>query len=268
VHTPLAGREDLVTNYHKRAERFDPAAPRFADEEQVWDRAEPRRVRVVQDHPVYAAMVEAVDEQLGRLLDALENMGLEENTVVFVVSDNGGLSTAEGSPTSNLPLRGGKGWLYEGGLRVPLLVRWPGVTEGGPESDTPVHTHDVFASVLDAAGLEAEGTSGVSLRLSMRDRRRDRELFFHYPHYSNQGGFPGGVLIDGDWKLVRRYEDGSLNLYNVRRDPGESTDLAATERRRAQRMARRLDRWLIETGAFPLSARPDGPAPWTPRSDP
>lgn len=264
VHTPLGGRPDVVKKYEDRFAKLEPHDSVYAIEEQVWpNRREPRRVRIAQTNAVYAAMVEAVDEQLGRLMDALDAMDLSDDTVLLVVSDNGGLSTSEGSPTSNLPLRGGKGWLYEGGIRVPLLARFPG-ERGGRTIAHPVQSQDVYATVLDAATIEDDGTRGRSLRAVAAGDAADEPIFLHYPHYANQGGFPGGVVIEGDWKFIRRYEDGRTHLYNLGRDLSERGDLAASEPSRTARMAEMLDRWLIEHDASMLRPRAEGQRPWSP----
>jgi arylsulfatase A-like enzyme len=270
VHTPLMGRPDLVAKYAEKARRRGlPASEEFADEEQAWPLAEPRRVRTVQSHAVYAAMVDAMDQAVGKVLSRLEALGLDNHTVVVFTSDNGGLSTSEGSPTSNLPLRGGKGWLFEGGIREPLLVRAPGVTRPGATSDTPVISTDFYPTLLELAGLPArpdQHRDGVSLVPLLRGERalaRDA-VFWHYPHYSNQGGFPGGAVRMGRWKLVERYEDGRVQLYDLAADPGERHDLAASEPRRVTPMRERLHAWYRDVGAQFLRARDDGPEPWRP----
>jgi arylsulfatase A-like enzyme len=268
VHTPLQAPAGLVQKYEARASAA--AAPaEFATEEQVWPTADARRVRVVQNHPTYAGMVESMDAAVGRVLGALDEFGLDNNTIVFFVSDNGGLSTAEGSPTSNLPLRGGKGWLYEGGTRVPWIVKWPGVTPAGATSAEPVTSTDFYPTILEMAGLPARPTQhldGVSLAPVLRKAgplERDA-LFWHYPHYSNQGGFPGGAIRMGADKLIERFEDGRVHLYDLAQDPGERDDLAARRPDRVAELRSRLHDWYREVGAGFLRAKDDGPAPWRP----
>lgn len=266
VHTPLQGRDDLVEKYEARRDALGLTdAQRFGDEEQVWpDRGDVRPVRVRQDHAVYAAMVEAMDEHIGRLLGAVDRLGLRNDTVVIFVSDNGGLSTAEGSPTANLPLRGGKGWLYEGGIRVPMIARWPGVLDNGRAIKAPAITNDILPTVLDAAGIAMPQTDGVSFRDLAVNTGADRPLFFHYPHYGNQGGFPGGAMIDWPWKLIQRYEDGRVHLYDLDADVGESTDLAETMPERVAEMRARFESWLESQDARFLNARPGEAEPWRP----
>ncbi len=270
VHTPLLGRPDLVRKYEKKiAERGRGGQEEFADEEQVWPVEEPRRVRILQKHAVYAAMVEAMDQAVGKVLHGLEAMDLDERTVVFFMSDNGGLSTSEGSPTSNLPLRGGKGWVYEGGIREPFLVRAPGVTTPGSVCRVPVISTDFYPTILDLLGLPArpeQHEDGVSLVPLLRGAPTvpRSALFWHYPHYGNQGGFPGGAVRMGPWKLVERYEDGRVHLYNLDEDVGERDDQAAEEHERVTAMRDRLHAWYREVGARFLRPLPDGPRPWAP----
>lgn len=270
VHTPLIGRPDLVEKYRAKAAKLKSAGqPEFADEEQALPIKQPRRVRIVQNHAVYAAMVEAMDQAVGKVLDQLEASGVADNTVVMLMSDNGGLSTSEGSPTSNLPLRGGKGWLYEGGIREPYIVRWPGVTKGGSTSDVPVISTDFAPTMLDIAGLPAlpkQHLDGVSLVPLLKGKQSlPREsLYWHYPHYSNQGGIPGAAIRTGDWKLIERFEDGRVHLYNLHDDIGERDDLAEKHPERVAAMRDDLHRWYSEVDAKFLQARPDGPEPWRP----
>ena len=277
VHTRLAAPADLIAKYAAKAgvemgARADPDD--FGDEEQVWPRDEPRRVREVQNHAVYAAMVETLDTSVGRVLDRLDSLDLAENTIVVFFSDNGGLSTAEGRPTSNLPLRGGKGWLYEGGIREPMIVRWPAVAAAGGVTAAPVISTDFYPTVLEAAGvdlrpeIEIDGRSfldvlrggeGGAARVA---EAAERDLFWHYPHYANQGGFPGGAIARGRYKLIERYEDGQVHLYDLDADVGEGNDLAAEQPERVAEMRARLHAWYGQVGAEFLSALPDGPEPW------
>lgn len=268
VHTPLIGRPDLVAKYEHKAAQV--TGEEFAPEEQILPDEKERRVRILQKHAVYAAMVEAMDLAVGKVLRGLNELGVADRTAVFFMSDNGGLSTSEGSPTSNLPLRGGKGWLYEGGVRVPYLIKWPGVTPPGSTCDVPVVSTDFYPTMLDMAGLPArpeQTLDGISLTPLLRGSGAmpSRSLYWHYPHYSNQGGFPGGAVRDGDWKLIERYEDGHAHLYNLTDDIGERTDLAAGQPERVARMRADLHRWYGTVGAkFLESKSPDGPRPWRP----
>lgn len=269
VHTPLRAPEPLVAKYRAKAERLG-LREQFGEEEQVFiSNTSPRRVRLNQTHAVYAAMIEAMDTAAGRILRKLEELGLAEDTLVIFTSDNGGLSTSEGHPTSNLPLRGGKGWVYEGGIRVPFLARWPGVTRAGTTSGVPVVSYDIAATALAIAGVTPKAghvIDGVDLTPVLRGAESlGREaLFWHYPHYSNQGGFPGGAIRMGDWKLIERYEDGRVHLYNLHDDVGERDDLAAREPEQVKKMRDRFHVWYQETGAKFLSAKDVGPEPWSP----
>jgi arylsulfatase A-like enzyme len=270
VHTPLQGRKDLIAKYEaKRQKLLDDQEREFGPEEQVWPVEQQRRVRLRQCHAVYAAMVEAMDEQIGRVLDKLEQLGIADNTAVIFMSDNGGLSTSEGSPTSNLPLRGGKGWVYEGGIREPFLIRWPGVTKPGSQSDVPVISTDFYPTILDMAGLplkpeqHLDGVSLVPLLRGQTSINRDA-IYWHYPHYSNQGGFPGGAIRMGDFKLIERYEDGRVHLYDLQNDIGEREDLADKYPEKVEQMRNKLHAWYIEVDAKFLQPKGDNQNPWRP----
>ena len=204
VHTPIGARADLVAKYEKKAE----SAPADA-----WGQEGASKVRLVQNHAKYAAMLEQLDAGIGRVLAALEQNGLTEKTIIVFMSDNGGLSTAEGWPTSNLPLRGGKGWPYEGGVREPLIVVAPGVTKPGAPATrrSSAPTSIPRCSNSPACRLKPEQhLDGVSFLPLLKGETtpRGKPLFWHYPHYSNQGGAPHGAIRDGDWKLIEWYEDG------------------------------------------------------------
>ena len=187
--------------------------------------------RLLQSDPAYAGMIENLDENIGRVLEAIERAGLTQNTVMVFTSDNGGLATAEGSPTCNAPLSEGKGWMYEGSTREPLIVSWPGVIEAGSHSDIPVTSTDFYPTILEMAGLELmpeQHFDGVSLLPLLKGTGAvGREaIFWHYPHYGNQGGTPGSSVRWGDYKLIEFFEDGHVELYNLREDLGEEHDIA------------------------------------------
>lgn len=249
VHTPLMARPDLQRKYDEKRARLGL--------EDKWGREHERDVRLVQDHAVYAGMVEAMDLAVGKVLAKLDELGLAENTLVIFTSDNGGLSTSEGWPTSNLPLRGGKGWLYEGGIREPLLVRWPGLIKPGTVVGTPVSSPDFFPTLLDVAGVKPQPgqvLDGRSLVPVFKGGSLpERALFWHYPHYGNQGGAPGAAIRRGDWKLIEWQEDGRTELFNVAADISEKNDLAAKEPARVAQLRNELHAWQKQVGAkFPI----------------
>jgi arylsulfatase A-like enzyme len=214
-------------------------------------------------NPTYAAVIEAMDDAVGRLLAKVDALGLADNTIVIFTSDNGGVHMPEGpheTITHNAPFRGGKGFLYEGGLRIPLLVRWPGMVPAGRVVGAPVINTDWLPTLLDCAGLpRARGIDGRSVRnlLVGRSSKGSRDLFWHFPHYNNQGGQPAGAMRDGDWKLVEHYEDGRLELFNLAKDIPETNNLAATEPRRAARMAKALAQWRTAISAQTNSLNPN-----------
>jgi arylsulfatase A-like enzyme len=254
VHTPLVARPDLQAKYEKKAAALPPNDQRFRPERDRQDRR-------VQDHAVYAAMMEDLDTNVGRVLDKLDELGLTERTIVIFTSDNGGLSTSEGSPTSNAPLRAGKGWLYEGGIRVPLIVRWRGVVKPASTCDEPVITTDYFPTILEMCGLplhpewHADGVSIVAA-LKQIGPLAARPLFWHYPHYGNQGGQPAGAIRQGDWKLVEFFEDDHVELYNLRNDLVEQHDRAAAEPEMARKLREKLHAWRTAVGAKMPSPNP------------
>jgi arylsulfatase A-like enzyme len=202
-------------------------------------------------------MLQSVDEGVGKILRVLDRLKLTERTVVIFTSDNGGLSVKEGPntpATSNVPLRAGKGYLYEGGIRVPLIVNWPGVTRPGSVCAVPVSGQDLAPTILGMAGVRPapgqaiDGETLVPL-LEGRGKPRRDALFWHYPHYSNQGGKPGGAIRRGDLKLIEWYEDGRTELYDLGRDLGEQHDLASERPEEAARLRERLAEWRATVGA-------------------
>ena len=260
VHTPLMGRPDLVAKYQAKKQRLG-LQPASAPEP-------PRRNRTIQEHAVYASMVDAMDQAAGKVLDALDRNRVADDTIVIFTSDNGGLSTSEGSPTSNLPWRAGKGWAYEGGIRVPLLVRWPGKAKAGAVCDAPVVPMDFYPTLLEACGHDPlpgqhlDGVSMVPLLRNPAEKPAPRPLFWHYPHWGNQGGIPFSAIRDGAWKLISFDWRKGSELYHLEQDPGERHDLKAAHPETAARLRRRLDAFLSETRALRTTPNPSPASPF------
>jgi uncharacterized sulfatase len=233
VHIPVDGRDETMRKYQRKP----PPAEGV-------------------NHPVYAAMVEDLDRSIGRILEGLDHRGLTQRTIVVVTSDNGGLRKnylGVGDPiTTNAPLRDEKGTLYEGGIRVPMIVRWPGVIEPGSICRQPATTADLLPTFCDVVGTPVpnqpiDGTSLLAL-LRRPSRALGREaIYFHYPHYHHSR--PAGAIRAGDWKLIEWFEDGDLQLYNLRDDLGETVDLADKYPQRAEQLRSMLAGWRQRTGA-------------------
>ncbi len=207
-------------------------------------------------HPAYAAMIETLDDTVGRLMEKVEALGLAEKTVFIFTSDNGGLHCLEfpGTPaTHNTPFRAGKGYVYEGGLREPLIVRWPAMTRPGSECAEPVVLTDLMPTLLRAAGVDAGKTvgplDGVDITKLLRgEPMPPRTLFWHFPNYTNQGGRPAGAVREGKWKLVEQYE-GGVELYDLSADIGEKTNLASEQPKVAGDLQKKLAEWRASVGA-------------------
>ena len=249
VHAPIQTTRKLWKKYRDKAAAMGLAKERF-----IFDRR--LCVRQVQDCPIYAGMIEAMDRAVGLVLDKLDQLGLAERTIVCFTSDHGGVSSGDAYSTSNLPLRGGKGRQWEGGLRVPMYVKVPGRTRPGSTCSTPVSGIDWYPTLLDLAGVDMpkeHRVDGVSLVPLLEGRSiPDRPLFWHYPHYGNQGGEPSSIIQRDGWKLIYYHEDGRYELYNLHDDPGERHDVARREAERVAKLKDRLQAWLKETQAtFP-----------------
>jgi len=192
----------------------------------------------------------------------LNQQNLANDTVVILMSDNGGLSTSEGYPTSNLPLRAGKGWLYEGGIREPMMIKWPGMTRPGSVCSEPVTSTDFYPTMLEMAGLEPkpkqhiDGVSLVPLLEGKKSLTR-KAIFWHYPHYGNQGGSPGGAVRVGDYKLIEFYEDNRVELYNLKADIGEKKNLAEKMPGMAAELRKMLEAWRKNVDARMPTPNPD-----------
>ena len=235
VHTPIQAKPAVIAKYKARQ---DKSAPHH--------------------NPGYAALVESVDDSVGRLMRKLEELGLADHTIVVFTSDNGGLIGC----TSNAPLRAGKGSAYEGGVRVPLIVKWPGVAKPGSANHTPVIGADFFPTLLAMAGVRGpqshtlDGESLVPLLRQSGTLARDA-LYWHYPHYHPGGATPYGAIREGAFRLVEFYEDNRVELYDLSDDIGETKDLAASRPEKAAALRKRLAEWRTRVGAQMPTPNPD-----------
>jgi arylsulfatase A len=310
VHDPIEGRKDLVEKYTtKLGETGSADGPAFVlegnpdagdpisveeRESLVQDEAysgysvfpnNTVKVKQAQDNVQFAAMVESMDESLGRVMEKLKALGLSENTIIIFGSDNGGMAAANfGRPyrqidpekldraysTSNLPLRGAKGWLYEGGIRVPMIVKWSGIKDPGSVSDVPVVTTDFYPSVLDMIGLplqpqqHADGKSIVPVLKGETNLDRDA-LYWHFPHYSNHGmQSPGAAIRSRNYKLLEYYENNSVQLFDLEKDIAELNDISEENPEKVAELRQMLAKWREDVGARMMEPNPDYDASSTP----
>lgn len=250
VHTPIQASNKHIETWLKKREELGLDEIPHKQEGDGW-------TKLVQENADYASMVAAMDENVGRILETLKSQGLEENTWVIFTSDNGGLSTLtrRNAPTNNGPLRAGKGWCYEGGIRVPLIIAGPEIFEPGRMEEQPAISMDYFTTILNLAEIQHEKNDGESLLPILTEGKqiaRD-ELFWHYPHYHGSAWKPGSALRKGDWKLVVHYENNRTELFNLAEDPSETTDIAAENPKKVKELKTILDTKLADSGAkFPM----------------
>lgn len=250
VHLPMQGKPEKVEKYRDKLSQMNYAGEEFVKRDETFYKQR-------QNMPHYAAMVESLDENVGRILDWLEKEKLADNTIVVFTSDNGGMATSnrtDNIPTTNLPLRAGKGYLYEGGIRVPLILRWTGDTEAGAVTDYPTTATDLYPTLLDLAEIEPgkpQHFDGVSLKSVLENKTPEvRPVFWHYPHYSGGlGGTPSGAVRLGDFKLIEFYEDGHVELYNLKNDLEEENDLSEVHPEKAEELKAMLHKWRKEVKA-------------------
>ena len=252
VHIPIEAKEEYIDYFKVKRKKMGLDVIKEFEEGDFFpcEHKKEKRIvrRLVQADPVYAAMIRSLDDSVGMLMEALAEEGIYNNTIMIFTSDNGGLSTAEGSPTCNLPLSEGKGWMYEGGTREPLVVRWHGQIEPGKVIDSPVSSPDFYPTLCDMAGISAsKKVSGISLVDLLKGNKKPelacRPLFWHFPHYANQGGTPGSSVRKGRYKLIEFYETGKYELYDLQDDPGETKNLIDIEHEAARELKQELDTW-------------------------
>ena len=254
IHTPIQPYRKRIDHYQKKAEGFSGTTPT--------EQEHSGQTRMRQDNPALASMVSAVDDSVGTLLAKLDELNLSDDTVIIFFSDNGGLSTKpKMGPGSNSPLRAGKGWLYEGGVREPTIIRAPGVTKAGSVSNQPIISMDFFPTMLDLAGLPLRPNlhaDGRSLLPELTGKKgKSRTLYWHYPHYHGSTWKPGASIRNGDWKLIKFYDYEKVELYNLKNDPSESKDLSGQNPKIAKDLESKLIAWQKSMKAKFPTPNPD-----------
>jgi arylsulfatase A-like enzyme len=304
VHDPIQGRKDLVRKYERKLAGMPPqqgpdyilepnpdgpsiSSEKLKDLEADDNRTSHQNARVwwvkqKQDNVEFAAMVQATDESLAKIRTKLNELGLERNTIIIFTSDNGGMASSNGYrginhpreklnarfASSNLPLRGAKGWNYEGGIRVPLIVHWPGKVQPNSTSHAVVTGTDYYPTLLDMLNLPSlpdQHVDGRSFLSALKGQTYDRgPIYWHFPHYSNHGfQSPGGAIRSGRYKLLEYYENGTVQLFDLENDIGERNDLAKSQPQITQQMKQMLHDWREEVDAkmpYPKTAT-SKPAP-------
>ena len=245
VHAPIQTTQEKWVKYQKKAIKQGLLQEGFSMEKRL-------PLRVKQDNPVYAGLIEQTDEAVGHVLNTLETLNLDDNTVIVFVSDNGGVSAGDDYATSNLPLRGGKGYQWEGGIRIPFFLKVPQIDYPKKIVDTPVTGADLFPTLLELAGIDNPAfVDGVSLVPLLKDKSiLERSLYWHYPHYGNQGGDPSAIIRKGNWKLIHYFEDGTNELYNLSSDMRETKNVFNQFPQEGMLLKNELENWLSSTKAL------------------
>ncbi len=266
VHTPVEAKPQKIEKYKQKAQELGLDTKQAFVEGEFFpcEHKRDQRVtrRVIQSDPVYAAMIESLDENIGRLVQAIENKGELEETIIFFTSDNGGLSTSEGSPTCNFPLSEGKGWMYEGGTREPLIISYPKLIEPSSVCHVPVTSTDFYPTILDVVGIDLipqQHQDGVSIYplLKNEDNFERDTIYWHFPHYGNQGGTPGCSVRKGNYKLIEFFEDNRLELYDLENDVGEKNNLSKKYPNITQDLHHQLIEWRESVHAKIPEPNPD-----------
>ena len=255
IHTPIQPYKKRFNYFKEKAEKsFIGPTPIQPEHD--------GKTRMRQDNPALASMVAAVDDSVGKLLDKIEELKLDKNTVVIFFSDNGGLSTlGRIGPGCNKPLRAGKGWLYEGGIREPTIIRAPGITKQGSISIKPMISMDFFPTMLDLAGLPLRPelhVDGNSLLSQLKGNDSGlRTLHWHYPHYHGSTWKPGAAIREGNWKLIEFYHYNNFELYNLENDISEENNLSKTHPKKAKELRKKLNKWQKKMNAKMPNPNPD-----------
>jgi arylsulfatase A-like enzyme len=263
VHNPMQAKEEHIRKFIVKADSLGLSKMEAFTREKEWIRpsmSNDFKERIIHSNPVYAAMIYSVDENIGKLLKKLEELKLDKNTIIIFTSDNGGLATSAGSPTCNTPLRAGKGWLYEGGIRVPLIIKVPGTIEPGSVNDTPVSSIDFFSTIIDMTGshIKRNNSDGISLLPVLKNGTlEERPIFWHYPHYNNMGTEPGSAVRLGKYKLIDNFERERQELYDLGNDLSETNDISSSNPEKTKELYNLLKEWRTKTNAKMMLPNPN-----------
>lgn len=253
VHGPIETTEEKWKKYRDKAQRNGILPKGYLMEAEL-------PIRQVQDNPVYGGLVESMDDAVGEVLNTLKRLNLEQNTIIIFTSDNGGVASGDAFSTSNLPFRGGKGYQWEGGIKEPYFVKIPWIKQV-KQIDYPVTGADFFPTILDFVNIPLvpkQHLDGLSLKTLFEGKKlKKRDLFWHYPHYGNQGGQPNSIIRHGNFKLIHYWEDGHYELYNLALDPYEQNNLATKDTKKATELNTRLLNWLKSVNAKYPSQDPE-----------
>lgn len=246
VHGPIQTTQNKWGKYREKAEKQG-----IKEKGYKMERVLP--IRQVQDNPIYAGLVETMDDAVGLVLNTLKELELDKNTIIIFTSDNGGVASGDNYSTSNLPLRGGKGYQWEGGIREPFFIHVPWYQSNGATSDIPVISTDFYPTILDLTGADfipEQHVDGVSLKPIFEGKSlAERPLFWHYPHYGNQGGEPSSIIQENSWKLIHYWEDNRNELYNLTSDSQEKTNVAHQNPKLTEQLSSKLNTWLLSINA-------------------
>ncbi len=251
VHTPIQANKEYINKFEKKRDKLEVSKPVLLKDGEAYTVQN-------QTDAAYASMIYALDMNVGRLLNQLDSLNLTDNTLIIFTSDNGGLTTLLNKnwemPTSVLPLRAGKGWAYDGGLRVPFIVKPTGKKIEGQVSETPIISMDIYPTILDYLSLDQRPEQHVDAaslyNLIEKGEQLDREsLFFHYPHYHSSGWKPGSAIRMGDWKLIHFYEDDTVELYNLESDISERNDLSKKHPEKVTLLMEKLQQAIKDTNS-------------------
>ena len=260
VHTPIQAKPALVKKYEQKKPQL-PKDNRQDYLAEIYGTESKQK----QDNPAYAGMVQSVDESVGKILNQLETLGLSDNTIIVFTSDNGGLTTLPAkrkSPTSVVPLRAGKGWLYEGGIRVPSIIKWPNVVQKNSICEEPITSPDYYPTILEMVGqtkITNQHSDGKSLLplLKQSNNFSRNAIYWHYPHYHGSNNRPSAAIRSGDFKLIQWFENDAVELYNLKTDIGEQHNLAGEIPEKASELKNRLEEWQQGIGALFPEKNPD-----------
>lgn len=259
VHLPLVGKPDKVAYFRQKAKRLGlDTLKNTYNTELSWKALEPaimknHKERIVQSNATYAAMIASMDENIGKVIAKLKQLGIYEQTLIIFTSDNGGVSTGESTPTSNMPLKGGKSCMYEGGIREPLIAVWKGHIAANSKSEALVSSVDYFPTLLDMTKTTLPKNlqiDGKSFKPALEGQKMVRgAIYWHYPHYHPLGGRPASAIREGDYKLIEFLDNGDVELYNIRKDIGETTNLATSIKKMTHKMLQKLKNWRVSVNA-------------------